>query len=108
MYEYDKDYDYGENSGLTRNIALIAVSGLAAYGLYRLFSNPDMVRRLGPVGDRIADGVNEVKNRAGDMAGNVRQKAGEYAGRAKEKYQQWREGAGTEAQAPASTGGSEI
>ena len=54
MYEYDKDYDYGYGEGhFGRNIALIAVSGLAAYGLYRLFSNPDMVRRLGPVGAEI-------------------------------------------------------
>ncbi|MBA3847415.1 MAG: hypothetical protein H0X45_12345 [Planctomycetes bacterium] len=96
MYDYDTN-EYGAEGHPTRNLALAAVVGLAAYGIYRLFANPDMVRRFGPVGDRVADGVNDVKHRAANAATGARDKANELAGRAKEKYQNWRQGATTAA-----------
>ncbi len=96
MYDYETN-DYGTEGHQTRNLALAAVVGLAAYGIYRLFANPDMVRRFGPVGDRVADGVHGVKERASTAATGARDKASELAGRAKEKYQNWRQGATTQA-----------
>ncbi|HYE04806.1 MAG TPA: hypothetical protein VEL07_04715 [Planctomycetota bacterium] len=96
MYDYDtNEYGYGAEGHPTRNLALAAVVGLAAYGIYRLFANPDMVRRFGPMGDRVADGVQDVKHRASTAAHGARDKANELAGRAKEKYQNWRQGAAT-------------